>query len=275
MIEVKNAHYSYKTQPETTKAVSGISLSIAKGRYIAILGRNGSGKSTLARMLNALIIPDSGDIIVLGMNTKEKENQLPIRKKVGMIFQDPDNQIVGTRVLEDVAFGPENLGYERQKIIQRVDDALHQIGIYDLRERAVHTLSGGQKQRVAIAGVLAMRPACIILDESTSMLDPKGQAELLSVVDKLNKEEGISIINITHNMDEARFADEVYVLHKGTVTLKGSPEEVFTDVDNMLKAGLDVPQATKLLYELKKEKINIEDLTIDRNRAADIIGRLL
>lgn len=206
MIEVKNAHYSYKTQPETTKAVSGISLSIAKGRYIAILGRNGSGKSTLARMLNALIIPDSGDIIVLGMNTKEKENQLPIRKKVGMIFQDPDNQIVGTRVLEDVAFGPENLGYERQKIIQRVDDALHQIGIYDLRERAVHTLSGGQKQRVAIAGVLAMRPACIILDESTSMLDPKGQAELLSVVDKLNKEEGISIINITHNMDEARFA---------------------------------------------------------------------
>jgi energy-coupling factor transport system ATP-binding protein len=192
-----------------------------------------------------------------------------------MIFQDPDNQIVGTRVLEDVAFGPENLGYERQKIIQRVDDALHQIGIYDLRERAVHTLSGGQRQRVAIAGVLAMRPACIILDEPTSMLDPKGQAELLSVVDKLNKEEGISIINITHNMDEARFADEVYVLHQGTLTLKGSPEEVFTDVDNMLKAGLDVPQATKLLYELKKEKINIEDLTIDRNRAADIIGRLL
>ena len=275
MIEVKDIHYAYKTQPETTKAVSGISLSISKGRYIAILGRNGSGKSTLARMLNALILPDMGDIIVLGMNTKEKVNELPIRKKVGMIFQDPDNQIVGTRVLEDVAFGPENLGYEREKIIKAVDNALNQIGISELRERAVHTLSGGQKQRVAIAGVLAMKPACIILDESTSMLDPKGQAELLAVTEKLNKEEGISIINITHNMDEAKFADEVYVMHKGTITLSGTPSEVFTNVDKMIEAGLDVPQATKLLYELEKEGIEIKNLTIDEDEAADILGRLL
>lgn len=275
MIEVKDIYYAYKTQPETTQAVSGISLSVSKGMYIAILGRNGSGKSTLARMLNALILPDSGDIFVLGMNSKEKKNELSIRKKIGMIFQDPDNQIVGTRVLEDVAFGPENLGYEREKIIKSVDNALNQIGIYDLKERAVHTLSGGQKQRVAIAGVLAMKPSCIILDESTSMLDPKGQAELLAVTEKLNKEEGISIINITHNMDEARYADVVYVMHKGTITLSGTPKEVFTNVDEMIEAGLDVPQATRLLYELRKEGIKIENMTIEEDETAKIIGRLL
>lgn len=272
MIQVNEVHYAYKTQPEITQAISGISLSVDNGRYIAILGRNGSGKSTLARMLNALILPDLGDIIVLGMNTKEKKNELAIRKNVGMIFQDPDNQIVGTRVLEDVAFGPENLGYERLKIIKVVDDALNQIGIYELKERAVHTLSGGQKQRVAIAGVLAMKPACIILDESTSMLDPKGQSELLQVTEKLNKEEGISIINITHNMDEARYADQVYVMHKGNFILSGSPEEVFSNVEKMYEAGLDVPQCTKLLYELSKEGVDIEEFTIDTDRAAKIIG---
>lgn len=275
MIKVNDVYYAYKTQPEITQAVSGISLSVKHGRYIAILGRNGSGKSTFARMLNALILPDSGDIIVLEMNTKEKKNELPIRKSVGMIFQDPDNQIVGTRVLEDVAFGPENLGYERLKIIKVVDDALNQIGIYDLKERAVHTLSGGQKQRVAIAGVLAMKPACIILDESTSMLDPKGQVELLNVTDKLNKEEGISIINITHNMDEAKYADEVYVLDNGKIVLSGTPQQVFCHVDKMLEAGLDVPQCTKLLYELAKEGLEIEGYSIDTDVAVEIIGGLL
>ncbi len=275
MIEVKDVYYAYKTQPEITQAISGISLSINKGSYIAILGRNGSGKSTLARMLNALIQPDQGDIYVLGYNSKDQDRVLEIRKNVGMIFQDPDNQIVGTRVLEDVAFGPENLGYERGKIIALVESALKETGIYDLKERAVHTLSGGQKQRVAIAGVLAMKPACIILDESTSMLDPKGQAELLNVVDMLNKKEGISIINITHNMDEAKYADKVYVLHKGEITLEGKPEEVFFNVEKMFEAGLDVPQSTRLMYELKKEGISIDRYPINAKEAAELIGGLL
>jgi energy-coupling factor transport system ATP-binding protein len=275
LIDIKDVYYAYKTQPEVTQAISGISLSVSKGEYVAILGRNGSGKSTLARMLNALIIPDSGTILVLEMDTKDKANELKIRKNVGMIFQDPDNQIVGTRVQEDVAFGPENLGYEREKIIRRVDEALAHIGISDLRERSISTLSGGQKQKVAIAGVLSMRPSCIILDESTSMLDPKGQAELLAVVEKLNKEENISIINITHNMDEAKYADVVYVLNDGHITLQGIPDEVFADVDKMMDAGLDVPQATRLLYELKKEGADISADAITVDDAAEKIGVLL
>jgi len=271
MIEIKKAEYIYDNHDFPVKAVDDVSLEINTGEFIAVLGRNGSGKSTLARLMNALIIPDSGKVIVLGKDSSEAENVWEIRKNVGMIFQNPDNQIVGTTVIEDVAFGPENLGVEPVEIKKRALKALDMIGIEELRERAPHLLSGGQKQKVAIAGVLAMKPSCIILDESTSMLDPVGRREVLETIRKLNKIENMTIIHITHHMDEACLADRVVVVDEGKIVIQGSPREVFSDVMLIESLGLDVPQVTRLLFNLKKEGLVDDSAVIDIDEA---VGKL-
>lgn len=255
--QVDFIYKSHNEGVEGVKALSDVTLSFEKGQFIVILGRNGSGKSTLARLLNALQLPTKGTVYVGGMNTLDEEQLWEIRRTCGMIFQNPDNQIVGTTVEEDVAFAPENLGVPPLEIRQRVDDALKTVGIYDARKHAPHLLSGGQKQRVAIAGILAMRPECIILDESTAMLDPVGRKEVMQVMKKLNKEEGVTVIHITHHMDEASTADRVIVIEKGMVVLDGKPRKVFTNVEAVKNLGLDVPQVTELFYELNKSGIDI------------------
>ncbi len=275
LIKASSVEYTYQNNDSPVKAVDGISMEINDGEFVAVLGRNGSGKSTFARMLNALILPDGGNIVVLGMDSSIEENVWNIRKNVGMIFQNPDNQIVGTTVIEDVAFGPENLGIEPAEIKKRAINALDEIGILKLKERAPHLLSGGQKQKVAIAGVLAMKPRCIILDESTSMLDPVGRHEVLETIQALNKIEKISIIHITHHMEEACLADRVLIIDDGKLVAQGSPEEVFSDVDGVQSLGLDVPQVTKLMYELKKLGLVEDNKVITVDAAAERLGRLI
>lgn len=275
LIKAKNAEYTYQNNDSPVKAVDKISMEINDGEFVAILGRNGSGKSTFARMLNALILPDDGNIIVLGMDSSVEENVWNIRKNVGMIFQNPDNQIVGTTVIEDVAFGPENLGVQPTEIQKRAIQALDEIGILHLKERAPHLLSGGQKQKVAIAGVLAMKPKCIILDESTSMLDPVGRHEVLETIQTLNKVEKISIVHITHHMEEACLADRVLIIDDGKLVAEGAPEEVFSDVDGVQSLGLDVPQVTKLMYELKKLGLVDDNRVISVEAAAERLGSLI
>jgi len=256
MFQLENVSHIYKSSQKNirdNRALDDISLEIKKGQFVVIVGRNGSGKSTFSRLLNALILPTEGTVLVKGMNTKDVENLWEIRRCAGMVFQNPDNQIVGTVVEEDVAFGPENLGVEPQEIIKRVDEALKAVGISELRKNAPHLLSGGQKQRVAIAGILAMKPECIILDEATSMLDPIGRREVMGVLKKLNKEENITIIHVTHYMDEAASADRVIIIDNGKITLDGKPGEVFSKVEEVKNLGLDVPQVTELFYELNKD----------------------
>ncbi len=255
IIEVKNVSYVYNANSEDrtdVTALSDISLTVKKGEFIAILGRNGSGKSTLAKLFNALILPANGTVVVNGFDTSKEEYLWDIRSSTGMVFQNPDNQIVGTVVEEDVAFGPENLGVPPDEIRHRVDDALETIGLSEFKGHAPHLLSGGQKQRVAIAGILAMKPRCIVLDEATAMLDPVGRKEVMRIVRKLNEEEGITIVHITHHMDEAVKADHVMVIDAGRGVMLGTPKEVFRDVNRMKSLGLDVPQVTELLYELNK-----------------------
>ena len=275
LIKATDVEYTYQNNDSPVKAVDGISIKINDGEFIAVLGRNGSGKSTFARMMNALILPDNGNIVVLGMDSFIEENVWNIRKNVGMIFQNPDNQIVGTTVIEDVAFGPENLGVPPAEIKQRALKSLDEIGILNLKERAPHLLSGGQKQKVAIAGVLAMKPRCIILDESTSMLDPVGRHEVLETIQNLNKIEKISIVHITHHMEEACLADRVLIVDDGKLVAQGTPEEVFSDVDGIQSLGLDVPQVTKLMYELKKLGIVDDNRIISVDAAAERLGSLI
>ncbi|MDF2523181.1 MAG: energy-coupling factor transporter ATPase [Clostridiales bacterium] len=255
--QVDFIYKSHTEGVEGVKALSDVTLSFEKGQFIVVLGRNGSGKSTLARLLNALQLPTKGTVYVGGMNTLDDEQLWEIRRTAGMIFQNPDNQIVGTTVEEDVAFAPENLGVPPLEIRDRVNNALKTVGIYESRKHAPHLLSGGQKQRVAIAGILAMRPECIILDESTAMLDPVGRKEVMQVMKKLNKEEGVTVIHITHHMDEASTADRVVVIDKGMVVLDGKPRKVFSNVEAVKSLGLDVPQITELFYELNKSGIDI------------------
>lgn len=259
IIEVNNVSYVYKSNSEdrpSVKALQDIDLSIREGEFLAVLGRNGSGKSTLAKLMNALLLPATGTVVVNGFDTLKEEFLWDIRSSTGMVFQNPDNQIVGTIVEEDVAFGPENIGVPPDEIRTRVDEALEIIDMTEFKEHAPHLLSGGQKQRVAIAGILAMKPKCIVLDEATAMLDPIGRKEVMRILRKLNSEEGITIVHITHHMDEAGKADRVLVIDEGRCVMLGTPREVFGDVEKIKGMGLDVPQVTELLYELNKSGYN-------------------
>jgi energy-coupling factor transport system ATP-binding protein len=268
MIDVKNASYVYRSGSEDIEdvlALDNVSLSVRQGEFLVVLGRNGSGKSTLAKLMNALILPLTGTVIVDGIDTTNEEMLWDIRSTTGMVFQNPDNQIVGTVVEEDVAFGPENLGVPPKEIRIRVDEALDMIGMAEFKKHAPHQLSGGQKQRVAIAGILAMRPKCVVLDEATAMLDPVGRKEVMRILRKLNTEEGITIVHITHYMDEAGKADRVLVINEGKCVMLGTPREVFSDVSRIKSLGLDVPQVTELMYELNKSGFDFptDILTVD------------
>ncbi len=277
-IEVQSVSYTYKSHDVSIpghKAVNDISVVIEPGSFVAVLGRNGSGKSTFARLLNAILIPDKGTVLVKGMNTSDSAYTWEIRKSAGMVFQNPDNQIVGTVVEEDVAFGPENLGVKPDEIRERVNKALETVGMLEYSKHAPHLLSGGQKQRIAVAGILAMKPECIIFDESTSMLDPIGRKEIMNVIKKLNKEEKITVIHITHHMNEVKEADRLIIIDKGEIVLDGKPSEVFSNVEKVKKLGLDVPQTTELFYELKKEGIDLPEGVLDIDVAAEELVKLL
>jgi cobalt import ATP-binding protein cbiO 1 len=256
-IDVKNLIYEYKNIDSVRRAVNNLNIQIQKGQFIVVLGHNGSGKSTFAKHLNAIFIPTSGTVIIDGLDTKDDNKIFEIRQKCGMVFQNPDNQIVATVVEDDVAFGPENMGIPSQEIRKRVDDALAVVRMSEFATKAPHLLSGGQKQKVAIAGIIAMKPDCIILDESTSMLDPRGRKEVMSTVKKLNKEENITLIHITHFMEEAVDADYIYVMEEGEIVLEGTPKEVFVNVEQLQNLGLDVPPMTLLCSELRKHDIQI------------------
>ncbi|QQY80890.1 energy-coupling factor transporter ATPase [Keratinibaculum paraultunense] len=263
MIKIENVTYEYNSynslgEEDKLIAIKDINISIKKGEHLVILGHNGSGKSTLAKLMNGLLLPTKGDVYVNGMNTKDEDKIWYIRETAGMVFQNPDNQLVATIVEEDVAFGPENLGIPPEEIRKRVDEALELVEMTEYKKHAPHLLSGGQKQRVAIAGILAMRPECIILDEPTAMLDPNGRKEIINTIKKLNKEEHKTIVHITHYMDEAVEADRILVIKKGQIVMEGNPREIFSQVERMKALGLDVPQVTELAYELKKEGINID-----------------
>ena len=271
MIEIKNLVYSYEEAVKS--AVDDVSLFIEKGEFIAVLGHNGSGKSTLAKCLNGLFRPTSGDVIVDGMNTKEDEDIWKIRARAGMVFQNPDNQIVATVVEEDVAFGAENLAVEQSELRQRVYDALAAVEMTEYKDDQPHKLSGGQKQRVAIAGILAMNPDYIILDEPTAMLDPVGRQEVMNTILRLNKEEGKTIILITHFMNEAVQADRVAVMEEGKLILEGPPRDVFNQVDTMKSLGLDVPQVTELAARLKAVGVPLPDGILDREEFVDALCR--
>ena len=252
-IEIDRLRCSYPAQNgEPIPVFDGLSLNIREGSFVAVLGRNGCGKSTLAKHMNAILLPEGGSVRVFGMDTST-EDLLNIRRTVGMVFQNPDNQMVANVVEEDVAFAPENLGVPPDEIRRRVDAALAAVGMSEYREHAPHLLSGGQKQRVAIAGVIAMQPRCIVLDEPTAMLDPQGRAEVLSTIETLNREKGITVVLITHHMTEAVRAERVIVLHEGGVLADGTPKEVFPQVELLQNVGLDVPATTRLLYELNRQ----------------------
>ncbi|MGI6712070.1 MAG: energy-coupling factor transporter ATPase [Bacillota bacterium] len=253
MISVRNLTYNYKSQKEEVRALDNINLDIPKGQWLAVIGPNGSGKSTLARHLNALLIPASGTVHIEGMDTKDPELVWKIRQKVAFVFQNPDNQLVATTVEEDVAFGPENLGIPPKDIVKRVDFALRSVGMENYREFAPHLLSGGQKQRVAIAGALAMGPDYLVMDEATAMLDPQGRSEVLGILDKLNKELGLTIIFITHFMEEAALAHCVAVLNQGQLKMLAAPDEVFSHVEELIALGLDVPDAVLIAGKLKSQ----------------------
>lgn len=271
IIKVDNLIFEYTSDETTYRAIDDFNLDIKKGEFVAIIGHNGSGKSTLSKNLNAILVPTSGDINIKGMNTKDEKYLWDIRQTAGMVFQNPDNQIVATIVEEDVAFGCENLGIPSQEIRSRVDEALKNVDMYDLRERQPHLLSGGQKQRVAIAGIIAMRPECIIFDEATAMLDPSGRQEVMNTIKRLNKEYNITVLHITHFMEEAVEADRVIVMEKGKLALEGTPREVFSNVTRLKEIGLDVPYMTELAHLLKEDGLDIRDniLTVD-----EMVGEL-
>ena len=253
-INVEKLAYSYSgAEPEQqVKVFENLDLQIEQGTFVAILGSNGSGKSTLAKHFNAILLPNGGKCHVYGMDTADEELLIPIRRSVGMVFQNPDNQIVANVVEEDVAFAPENLGIASPMIRHRVDNALKQVGMYHYRTHSPNLLSGGQKQRIAIAGVIAMEPKCIVLDEPTAMLDPKGRREVMETIARLNKEKGITVVLITHHMDEAAKADRVVVIHRGVIRADGKPKEVFADIDYMHELGLAAPETVELCHELNK-----------------------
>jgi energy-coupling factor transport system ATP-binding protein len=255
-------------------ALAGVDLEIKQGEFVCIIGPNGSGKSTLARHFNALLLPTSGRVLILGMDTRDESNLWEVRRTAGMVFQNPDNQMVATVVEEDVAFGPENLGVKPEEIRQRVTQALEAVGMEDFSRASPHFLSGGQKQRVAIAGILAMRPTVIVLDEPTAMLDPKGRREVMETLSKLNKENGITVIHITHHMDEAVHADRVIVMHQGKVVLSGSPPDVFSKTEELEKWGLDAPFIERLADMLRKRGYSIPNSVLTVEEMVDELCRL-
>lgn len=265
IVKVNNVSFEYITDEATHKAIDNLTLEVKKGEFVAIIGHNGSGKSTLSKNLNAILLPSKGNILIDNLDTRDDDNLWNIRQTAGMVFQNPDNQIVATVVEEDVAFGPENLGIEPKEIRERVEGSLKSVGMYELRDRQPHLLSGGQKQRVAIAGIIAMRPKCIIFDEATAMLDPSGRKEVMKTIKRLNKQEGITTLHITHFMEEAVQADRVIVMEKGRTVLEGTPREVFSNIKMLREIGLDVPCMTELSSLLKEEGLEISNniLTVD------------
>ena len=278
IIELKNVSYEYSNADEENvayTAVNGISLNIERGSFTVILGHNGSGKSTLAKMLNGLYKPTKGDVLVDGINTKTEETEIEVKRRVGMVFQNPDNQLISSIVEEDVAFGPENLGLDPKEIRKRVDESLKAVGMYEFKNSTPHHLSGGQKQRIAIAGMIALRPDCLILDEPTAMLDPKGRAEIVDTVMKLNKEKGITVLLITHYMEEAENADRVLVMNDGVIIADGTPKEIFKNVEMLKGVGLDVPQTTELLYALNKNGMAVPTNVLSVEETAKVIANYL
>ena len=275
IIEVKNITFEYEDDERKKAVLNNFSLNIERGSFTVILGHNGSGKSTLAKLLNGLYKPTDGEILVDGISTKDEEHEIEIKRRVGLVFQNPDNQLVASVVEEDVAFGPENLGHKPSVIRQEVDEALKAVDMYEFRKSTPHRLSGGQKQRIAIAGIIAMKPDCIVLDEPTAMLDPKGRREIISTLHKLNKEKDITVILITHYMEEAENADRVLVMNDGEIIKDATPKEVFMDVELLKSVGLDVPQTTELLYNLQKHGFNVNTNVISITDTAKEIAKVL
>ena len=273
MIAAKDVRFRYT--PENPYAVDGASMTIRKGEFVAVLGANGCGKSTLAKHFNAILLPESGTVTVEGMDTRDESQLYDIRQTVGMVFQNPDNQIVATVVEEDVAFALENLGVPPAEIRARIDEAMQMSGIYKHREKAPHKLSGGQKQRVAIAGVIAMRPDCLVLDEATAMLDPRGREKVMETIHHLNKDFGITVVSITHYMEEAAQADRVLVMSEGNVVMEGTPKEVFSQTEKVRSLRLDVPQAAELRDELVKAGLDLPEGIITEDECAAALYELL
>lgn len=271
LLQLKNVTYSYSDELASETVIKGINLEIEKGSFVAVLGHNGSGKSTLAKLLNGLIIPTSGDVIVNGMNTRNEVYDKEIKRTVGMVFQNPDNQIVATIVDEDVAFGLENLGIDYFEMHTRVDEALKTVKMSDYKYHAPHNLSGGQKQRIAIAGILAMKPECIVLDEPTSMLDPSGRQDVINTIISLCREHGVTVVLITHFMDEAVLADRIVVMNKGNVVLDGTPDDVFSKVNEIKNIGLEVPASKELICMLEDDGFILNSKSIDEDENVSLI----
>lgn len=281
IVKAKNLTFEYIRRDEDgnvegiTKAVDNVSIDIKQGDFVAVLGHNGSGKSTFAKHLNALVMPTEGTVWVDGMDTREEENTLKVRQTAGMVFQNPDNQIICTLVEEEVGFGPENIGVPTDEIWQRVADSLQAVGMYSFRKASPNKLSGGQKQRVAIAGIVAMKPKCIILDEPTAMLDPSGRKEVISVLHELNEKENVTIILITHYMEEVIDADRVFVMDAGKIMMEGTPRQIFSNVEHLKELRLDVPQVTELAYELKKAGVPLPDGILTKEEFTLALKRLV
>lgn len=277
-INIDNVFFSYDSLEDAQpvkNAIDGVSLEINKGEFVAVIGHNGCGKSTLAKHLNAMLLPDRGKVYVDGDETSDERKTWDIREKVGLVLQNPDNQLVASIVEEDVAFGPENLGIEPDEIRRRVDESLKAVGMYEYRHHAPYKLSGGQKQRIAIAGILAIQPQCIVLDEPTAMLDPNGRDEVMSTLLKLNREHGMTVVLITHYMDEAVPADRVVVMDSGKILTQGTPEEVFSEVELLKKHRLDVPQASELAYKLRGCGVKIDKIPLSVEECADKLWEVL
>lgn len=280
IIEFNNVDFSYVSEDENEKEIripvlKNLNFNIEKGSFTAILGHNGSGKSTIAKLTNGILVPDKGSVVVEGMSTSDEDKIFDIRAKVGMVFQNPDNQIVSSIVEEDVAFGCENLGIPPEECRKRVDDALETVGMSEFALKSPSKLSGGQKQRVAVAGIIAMKPDCIVLDEPTAMLDPSGRREVIQTIMRLNKEEGITIVLITHYMDEAVKADRVIIFDGGEIKLDGTPKQVFAESDEVKALGLDIPQSTQLVEMMKKDGFSCDDVILDAGECADYLENML